>query len=182
MPVANTSKLNGVLQVAALFSSVQELQQLEEVTQDSIAISLHIKQTESEQQPPGVQEELQLLKQITFWLGCPPNLRYHQLKPEQQMRPSDLQEELQQLKEVNSGLEAQLAQTLGQGSSGQANGLPGDSNPTLQAANLEVSAALSSFLIGVAQFSGAASWSMASQASATPETYNQLKVGIACDF
>lgn len=182
MPVANTSKLNGVLQVAALFSSVQELQQLEEVTQDSIAISLHIKQTESEQQPPGVQEELQLLKQITFRLGCPPNLRYHQLKPEQQMRPSDLQEELQQLKEVNSGLEAQLAQTLGQGSSGQANGLPGDSNPTLQAANLEVSAALSSFLTGVAQFSGAASWSMASQASATPETYSQLKVGIACDF
>eukprot|EP00891_Asterochloris_glomerata_P005119 jgi/Astpho2/5119/fgenesh1_pg.00073_%23_17_t len=85
------------------------------------------------------QEELQLLKQITFRLGCPPNLRYHQLKPEQQMRPSDLQEELQQLKEVNSGLEAQLAQTLGQGSSGQANGLPGDSNPTLQAANLEAS-------------------------------------------
>ena len=57
------------------------------------------------------------------------------------MCPSDLQEELQQLKEVNSGLEAQLAHTLGQGGSGQANGLPGD-NATLQAANLEVSVAL----------------------------------------
>ena len=73
-------------------------------------------------------------------------------QPEQQMCLSGLQEELQQLKEVNSGLEAQLAQTLGQGSSGQANGLPGDSNPTLQAANLEVSAALCSSAFGLARF------------------------------
>ena len=124
-----------------------------------------------------MQEELQLLKKVNFeLLSCFLN---QQQTPEQQMCPSDLQEELQQLKEVNSGLEAQLAQTLGQGSSGQANGLPGDSNPTLQAANLEVSAALCSS-VGVPWFPGAASPLASPSRTSDPETHSQLKVGIAC--